>query len=112
MELCPTTHLTLHCSIMDTLLDWYRISRHEITRGFDTIPSFGVQFLQEMEIWQLEVYDYVLLIKLIIKEDKTGTGQSIVELKYVANTSHEESSYRVNVLSHLSCCGKSWSVHQ
>lgn len=49
MQLCPTTHLTLHFRVLDALLDWYRISRHEVARGFDTIPSFGVQFLQEME---------------------------------------------------------------
>lgn len=48
----------------------------------------------------------------MVTEDKIATGQSTFELKYVANTSHEESSYRVNVLSHLSGCGKSWSVHQ
>lgn len=50
MPLCPTTHLTLHSRIMDALLDWYRISRHEVACGLDFIPSFGVQFLQEMEI--------------------------------------------------------------
>lgn len=44
------THMTLHFTCMDALLDWHSISWHEVSCSFDCIPFFGVQFLQEMEI--------------------------------------------------------------
>lgn len=44
------THLTLYFRRMDALLNWYSIPRHEVACGFDLIPLFGVQLLQEMEV--------------------------------------------------------------
>ena len=67
MQYCPTTHLTLHFACLDALLDWHSISRHEVTCGFNLIPFFGVQFLQETE---KVIKDVVLLIKLIIMRIK------------------------------------------
>ena len=48
--MCQSTHFTLHFTRGDALLDWYSVSCNEVACGFDLIPGFGVQFLQEMEM--------------------------------------------------------------
>lgn len=72
--MCQSTHFTLHFTRGDALLDWHSVSRHEVARGFDLIPGFGVQFLQEMD---MVIISCVMICQA---DDEIGKGLGIVKM--------------------------------